>query len=97
MKYRWLRRKRVWIPAAAALLGITVWAWAVWSSPFTDLSQLPSKVVPPSADSLLSAPCYGTRVRFESSAKAAYARAGREDRLVLLLHLSGRFGSSETT
>ena len=98
MKVRSLRRKRVWIPAVALLtLGIAAGPWAGWSTKYTDLSQLPSKIVAPSADSLRSAPFYGTRVRFEDSAKAAFARARREDKLVLLLHLSGRFGSSETT
>ena len=98
MKYRVLRRKGVWIPAVAvAALGIAGGAWAVWGSPYTDLSQLPSRVVAPSAESRHRPPCYGTLVRFEQSTAAAFARAKREDKLVLVLHLSGRFGSSETT
>ena len=42
-------------------------------------------------------PTCGTQVRFEESAEAAFARAQREDKLVLLLHLSGDFSSPEKT
>ena len=54
-------------------------------------------IVPPSVISLLEAPYFGTKVRFETSPEAAFARARREGKLVLLLHLSGEFRSSETT
>lgn len=97
MKYRRLLRKRIWIPAAVvAILGIAGVLWAC-SPTYTDLSQLPSTIVPPSSESFHSPPYYGTRVRFEASAQVAVDRAQRENKLILLLHLSGRFGSSETT
>ena len=105
MLLRVVRLKRTWIYAVAAVsLGVT-W-YALSSSGRTYANPAPLPYVPvevpftagaPSADSLRSAPTYGTKIHFEDSAALAFARAEREDKLVLLLHLSGRFGSSEMT
>lgn len=93
-----LRRKWVWISMIAlAAIEVAGWAWADLTREYSDPSELPYTAATPSAGSLHSAPSYGTKVRFENSARSAFARAGREDKLVLLLHLSGRFSSSETT
>lgn len=93
-----LRLKRVWIP----LLGLTGlaaggWTWA--SSYFgpIDPASLPFTPGTPSSASRHAAPNYGTLVRFEPSPADAFARARQEGKLVLLLHLSGNFDSSETT
>ena len=51
----------------------------------------------PSAASLRAAPTFGTKITFEETTELAFERAKREDKLVLVLHLSGRFGSSEMT
>ena len=98
MLFRALRLKRVWIPALVLIgLGIAGWAWASSRPRFVDPSELSYTAGRPSAASFHSAPYYGTKVRFEESAPAAFARAEQENKLVLLLHLSGRFGSSEMT
>lgn len=97
---RWARR-RVWI-AAAAVVALEAAAW-IWFPGYRyvdgviDPTSLPYEEGIPSEDSRHPAPFYGTRVRFEPSAPAAFARAAREGKLVLLLHLSGRFESSNTT
>ena len=98
MTYRTLRLKRVWIPALLlAISGGAGWAWAAWGRTYDDPIDLPYTVGRPSIESHHFAPCYGTRVRFAASPEAAFARAGREDKLVLLLHLSGNFESSDMT
>lgn len=98
MKYRTLRLKRVWIPAlVVAVFGVGGWAWAVWGRTYADPSDLPYTVGQASIESHHFAPAYGTRVRFAASPQAAFARARREDKPVLLLHLSGRFESSDMT
>ena len=51
----------------------------------------------PTAASLRAAPTFGTKITFEETTELAFERAKREDKLVLILHLSGRFGSSEMT
>lgn len=98
MKYRSLRLKRVWIPAlVSAILGMAGWAWAAWTRTYSDPSELPYTVGSPSVESFHFTTTYGTKVRFEASPQAACARAKREEKLVLLLHLSGRFESSDLT
>lgn len=98
MMFPTFRRKKVWIPAlAAAVLGIAGWLWPSRGPGYADPSQIPFTEGAPSAASLRAAPFYGTRVRFVDSAPEAFARAQEENKLVLVLHLSGRFGSSETT
>ena len=94
-----LRLKRAWIYAAvvAVLVIIGVERLDSWPTTTVNPSTLAFTAGAPSAASLRSAPTYGTRITFEDSAALAFARAEREDKLVLLIHLSGRFGSSETT
>ena len=60
-------------------------------------SQKPSEIGWPTISALRVAPYYGTLVRFEKSADAAFARTKKEGKLVLILQLSGDFASSETT
>ena len=98
MLFRALRLKRIWIPALVLIgLGIAGWAWASQGRRYVNPSELSYTAGRPSAASLHSAPYYGTKVRFEDSARTAFLRAEQENKLVLLLHLSGRFGSSEMT
>lgn len=98
MTLRTLRRKRVWIPALAGIaLAVTAYATTGSGPRYREPSELPYTVAEPCAASLQPAPYYGTKVAFEESPQAAFNRAKRENKLVLLLHLSGRFGSSETT
>ncbi len=98
MRFPTLRRKRVWIPAlVVSALGIGGWVWADRSPRYIDPRELAYEPGVPSSASLRAAPYYGTKVRFLASADEACAQAAREDKLVLVLHLSGRFGSSETT
>ncbi len=95
---RLIRRKKIWVPALVlATLGIAGWAWAARGPTYTDPDQVPYTAVVPSAASLHPGPYYGTKAWFLASAEDAFARARVEDKLVLVLHLSGRFGSSETT
>ena len=98
MKYRALRLKRVWIPSLVlAFVGMGGWAWAQWGRSYTEPSDLPYTVGQPSIEAHHFAPRYGTQVRFASSPQAAFAQARREVKPVLLLHLSGRFESSDMT
>ncbi len=98
MLFRTLRRRRVWISALVVTsLGLAAWVLASGGPEYTDPSQIPFSEGIPSQTSLHSAPHFGTKVRFLPSVQDACARAALENKLVLLLHLSGRFGSSETT
>ena len=60
-------------------------------------NKAPIEIGQPTISSLRSAPNFGTLVRFEKSADAAFVRAMLEGKLVLILQLSGDFASSETT
>ena len=98
MRFRMLLRKRVWMPVVAvACLGIGGWVWAASDPRPIDPSELSFSAAEATGGSLHPSPYYGTRVRFMGSVGDAYRRATLEDKLVLVLHLSGRFGSSETT
>ncbi len=91
--------RRLFLIGALVAGGLSV-AGGVWASRgprYVDPSELPYTAAAPSPGSLHAAPFFGTKLRFEDSPAAAFMRAEREDKLVLLLHLSGRFGSSETT
>ena len=98
---RW-NRKWYWV-ALFVVVGMTGFAFV--GSPVVgsaaDVLQPPKPIAftkgKPSAASLRAAPTFGTKITFEETTELAFERAKREYKLVLLLHLSGRFGSSEMT
>lgn len=93
---RVLKSKRVWIPLLCVAAAVPA-AWAALPEEDLTLDELEFTEGRPSAESRRDAPWYGTRVRFEASPGEAFAAAHAAGKLVLLLHLSGEFGSSEMT
>ena len=70
------------------------------ASPSAIVAQPPEKTesAPPAGDARPSKPlALGTLVSWDASPTEAYTRAGVEGRLVLFLHLSGKFDSPALT
>ena len=82
---------------AAPWLGMSAGERPGDPAPVEKVIALPVTPVTLSKGSLHKAPYFGTKVRFEETARAAFARAQSEQKPVLLFHLSGDFSSSEKT
>ena len=70
------------------------------ASPCAIAAQPPKSTesAPPAQDTRpLQRPTLGTLVSWEASPTEAFTRAGKDGRLVLLLHLSGKFHSPALT
>jgi hypothetical protein len=76
--------RNAWKASVAALLAVSCAAWAQGDTP---------------AKLLQEKPCgdYGTSVTFERSPTAAARKALKEEKLVMVLHVSGDFEDPEFT